>query len=97
MFVLYWCSTGFTHKPKRWPLVPKVQVSNPMISGLCPLGLLFPLKRREYRLSIQEADIERDLYKLEAYIHKLKQPKRFGQERCGWISFQWHLCSIEST
>ena len=42
----------------RRPLIPKVPGSNPMMSGFCPH------KRREYWLSLQEGDIERDQYTL---------------------------------
>ena len=43
---------------QRRPLVPKVQDSSPVIRGLRLWD--FPHKRREYWLSLQEADIELD-------------------------------------
>ena len=43
---------------ERRPLVSKVPGSIPVMSGSD--FVIFPHKRREYRLSLQKADIERD-------------------------------------
>ena len=61
---------------ERRPLVPKVPVSNPVMSGFYLWD--FPHKRREYQLSLQEADSKGDKYKLKvcfAFDVKLKKFK----------------------
>ena len=51
---------------ERRPLVLQASGSNPVMSGFCLWDLAH--KRREYWLILQDADIQRDYYKLKACL-----------------------------